>query len=92
MMYDRVIIRKDFQPGHKVLLYNSCLHLFPKKLKSRWTGPYIIHKVHPHSAVDVHNATEGTIFQVNGHRLKPYREYLSPEVEEILLKDPIYQD
>jgi len=28
MMRDRVITRKEFQPGQKVLLYNSRLHLF----------------------------------------------------------------
>ena len=84
--------RKEFQPRQKVLLYNFRLHLFSGKLKSRWTGPYIIHKVHPHGAVEVHNTTNGTTFQVNGHRLKSYREYLSLEVEKILLKDPVYQD
>jgi len=35
---------------------------------------------------------DGTTFQVNGHYLKPYREYLSPEVEKNLLEDPVYQD
>ena len=92
MMHDKVIIRKDFQPGQKVLLYNSWLHLFPGKLKSRWTGSYIVYKVHPHGAVEIHNTTDGTTFQVNGHRLKSYNEYLSPKVEEILLEDPVYQD
>ena len=46
-MHDRHILRKEFHPGQKVLLYNSRLHLFPGKLKSRWTGPYIVHIVHP---------------------------------------------
>ena len=92
MMYDRVIIRKEFQPGQKVLLYNLCLHLFPGKLKSHWTGPYIVHKVHPHNAVEVQNTTDGTTFLVNGHRLKPYHEYLSQDVEKILLEDHIYQN
>ena len=77
---------KEFQLGQKVLLYNSHLHLFLGTLKSRWTSPYIVHKVHPHGAVEIHNTTDGTTFQVNGHCLKPYR------VEEILLEDPVYQD
>jgi len=92
MIHDRVILRKNFQPGQRVLLYNLRLHLFSRKLKSRWTVPYIVHKVHSHGAVEVHNATDGTTFQVNDHRFKPYREYLSPKVEEILLKDPFYQN
>ena len=92
MLHDRIITWKKFQPGQKVLLYNSCLHLFPEKLKSRWTNPYIVHKVNPHGAVEVHNTTDGTTFQVKGYCLKPYREYLSPKVEKILLEDPVYQD
>ena len=54
-MHDRVIIRKEFQPGQKVLLYNSRLHLFLRKLKSHWTGPYIVYKVQLHDAIEVHN-------------------------------------
>jgi len=69
IMHDRIITQKEFQHGQNVLLYNSRLHLFPGKLKSRWTGPYIVHKVHSHSAVEVHNTIDGTTFQVNGHRL-----------------------
>ena len=70
IMHDRIITQKEFQSGQKVLLYNSRLHLFLVKLKSRWTGPYIVHKVHPHGAVEVHNTTDGTTFQVNGHHFK----------------------
>ena len=92
MIHDRVILRKNFQPGQRVLLYNFRLHLFSRKLKSRWTVPYIVHNVHSHGAVEVHNVTDGTTFQVNGHHLKPYREYLSPEVEIILLEDSVYQN
>ena len=92
IMHNKFITRKKFQSRQKVLLYNSRLHLFPGKLKSRWTSPYIVHKVHPHCAVEVHNTMDGTTFQVNDHRLKSCREYLSPEVEKILLEDPIYQD
>ena len=47
-VHDKNIMRKTFKIGDKVLLYNSRLHLFPGKLRSRWTGPYIIHQVYPH--------------------------------------------
>ncbi|GKB08915.1 reverse transcriptase domain-containing protein [Tanacetum coccineum] len=30
---------KDFKVGDKVLLYNSCLKMYPGKLKYKWTGP-----------------------------------------------------
>jgi len=69
MMHDRIITQKKFQSRQKVLLYNSRLHLFLGKLKSRWTGPYIVHKVYPNGAVEVHSTTDGTTFQVNSHRL-----------------------
>ena len=41
--HDQLIARKNFKQGDHVLLYDSKLHLFPGKLKSRWTGPFIIH-------------------------------------------------
>jgi hypothetical protein len=33
--HDQSILRRSFKPSQKVLLYNSRLHLFPSKLKSR---------------------------------------------------------
>jgi hypothetical protein len=41
-VHDQSILRRSFEPGQKVLLYNSWLHLFPGKLKSWWMGPFII--------------------------------------------------
>ena len=43
--HDQLIARKNFKKGDQVLLYNSKLHLFPSKLKSRWTGPFIIQAI-----------------------------------------------
>jgi len=40
--HDQNILRRSFEPGQKVLLYNSRLHLFPGKLRSRWTDPFIV--------------------------------------------------
>ena len=34
LFYDKHILRKEFAPGTKVLLYDSKLHLFPRKLRS----------------------------------------------------------
>ena len=42
VFHDKNIIRKTFEPNQKFLLYNFRLHLFPGKLRSRWTGPYIV--------------------------------------------------
>ncbi|XP_062103296.1 uncharacterized protein LOC133814340 [Humulus lupulus] len=71
--HDKRILRKDFQPGDKVLLFNSRLKLFPGKLKSRWSGPYTVVFSLPYGAVKVHSEKTGD-FKVNGQRLKHYLE------------------
>ncbi|CAN6556588.1 unnamed protein product [Malus baccata var. baccata] len=88
--HDAHILRKEFQPGQKVLLFNSRLKLFPGKLKSRWNGPYLVVQVHLHGAVDIQNMQTGFVFKVNGHRLKLYKE--SPydlAKDSITLKEPV---
>ncbi|CAL2256530.1 unnamed protein product [Prunus armeniaca] len=72
--HDNQILRKNFHPGQKVLLFSSRLKLFPGKLKSRWNGPYLVTKVYPHGVVDITSEINGNTFKVNGHRLKPYLE------------------
>ena len=71
---DKMISRKEFYVGQKVLLYNSRLTLFPGKLKSRWIGPFVITNVFPHGAVEIKSSRTGNIHKVNRHRLKPYFE------------------
>ncbi|KAL4281633.1 hypothetical protein GQ457_03G016360 [Hibiscus cannabinus] len=58
--------------GQQVLLYMSRLRVFPGKLKSRWFGPFIVHKVYPHGAVDLKAPDSDVLFKVNGQRLKIY--------------------
>ena len=58
--------RKDFEVGPKVLLFQSCLRLFPGKLRSRWTGPFIVKIVYPYGAVEIENPKNSNIFKVNG--------------------------
>ncbi|RVW74887.1 hypothetical protein CK203_054599 [Vitis vinifera] len=41
--HDQLISNKEFQEGQKVLMYDTRLHIFPGKLKSRWIGPFVIH-------------------------------------------------
>ncbi|XP_031267867.1 uncharacterized protein LOC116126312 [Pistacia vera] len=69
--HDKHIRKKDFEVGQKVFLFNSRLRLFPRKLKSRWSGPFTVTRVHPYGAVEVSHKENGT-FTVNGQRLKPY--------------------
>jgi hypothetical protein len=71
--HDRKLKRlKEFKTGDKVLLYNSRLKLFGGKLKSKWTGPYVVKEVFPYGTVELHDETDGGTWKVNGHRLKHY--------------------
>ncbi|RVW84035.1 Retrovirus-related Pol polyprotein from transposon opus [Vitis vinifera] len=85
--HDQIVLRKEFQEGQKVLLYDSKLHIFPGKLKSRWNGPYLVHKAYSNGVVEITNPKNGCIFKVNGHRLKPYMEPMVQEKEELYLLD-----
>ncbi|KAL3583078.1 hypothetical protein D5086_017410 [Populus alba] len=90
--HDKKILRKTFNVGQKVLLYNSRLHLFPGKLRSRWSGPFIVKHVYPYGACDIENPKNGNVFKVNGHRLKVYFDNFSVENDSIELSDPVYKD
>ncbi|GJZ58749.1 putative nucleotidyltransferase, ribonuclease H [Tanacetum coccineum] len=70
--HDRHITKKSFLVGQKVWLFNARLKLFPGKLRSKWTGPYVVTQVSPHGAIEIKNMVGGEPFKVNGHRLKPY--------------------
>jgi hypothetical protein len=85
-------LRRSFELGQKVLLYNSRLHLFPGKLKSRWMGPFIIRTVFSHGAIEIEDPKNGNIFKVNGQRVKPFLELRSSKIEATLLEDPIYTE
>jgi len=72
-----------------VLLYDSRLHLFPRKLSSRWTGPYIVSRVFPYGAVEIQDLDSGATFKVHGQRLKQFLELSSKEdVECLILREP----
>ena len=86
--HDKNIVKREFYVGQQVLLYSSRLHLFPRKLKSRWTGPYTVTKVYPYGAVEISHESKGT-FKVNGHRLKHYiGRNFEGEKEAHRLQDP----
>ena len=67
---DKHILRKEFTPGMKVLLYDSKLHHFSGKLRSRWMGPYVVSHVFPCGVVEIQDPKSFTTFRVNGERLK----------------------
>ena len=90
--HNKKIIRKTFNVSKKVLLYNSRLHLFPGKLRSRWSGPFIVKHVYPYGACDIENPKNGNVFKVNGHHLKVYFDNFSVENDSIELSDPVYKE
>ena len=92
LFHDKSIHRKIFVSGQKVLLYNSRLHLFPGKLKTKWSGPYIIQTVYPHGAIEISYPKNGNMFKVNGQKLKPFytTESESHVIFELGLCDPVY--
>jgi hypothetical protein len=69
--HDQRIVRRHFQKGDMVLLFNSRFKLFPGKLKSKWSGPFKVTHVYSFGVVELEN-NEGVIFKVNGQRVKPY--------------------
>ena len=88
--HDKHILRKEFEPNQRVHLYDSHLHIHPGKLRSRWTGPYVVKSVFPNGAVEVIGPTDGREFKVNGQRLKHYIERVT-QPEEVTLVEPVYQ-
>ncbi|XP_010451735.1 PREDICTED: uncharacterized protein LOC104733908 [Camelina sativa] len=69
--HDKKIISRNFEPNDQVLLYNSRLKLFPRKLRSRWSRPFTIQEVRPYGAIVLLNSKGGK-FTVNGQRVKHY--------------------
>ncbi|XP_010248133.1 PREDICTED: uncharacterized protein LOC104591032 [Nelumbo nucifera] len=91
VFHDRMISRKDFLVGQKVLLFHSRLKHFLGKLRSRWAGPFIVTNILPHGAVEIQSPTTTKKFKVNGHRLKPFYEgFQVYDVEEVALESPKY--
>ena len=68
---DKHLLHNELKPGQQVLLLNSQLKLFPRKLKSRWSIPFVITQVFPYSSVKLMHPKRGR-FKVNGQRVKIY--------------------
>ena len=83
-----MITGKNFNERDQVLLYDSKLHLFPGKLKSRWTSPFFVQQAYPNGSVDLLNPDDNRVFKVNGQRVKPYVVQQAIR-EEIFLLDPL---
>ncbi|XP_026410339.1 uncharacterized protein LOC113305532 [Papaver somniferum] len=88
--HDKMISRKSFEVGQKVLLFHSRLKLFPGKLRSRWVGPFVVTNVFAHGAFEIISPKKGLVSKVNDHRLKPYYEQFVTENQDMVtLSDPL---
>jgi hypothetical protein len=68
--HDKRIIKKQFNPGDQVLLFNSRVRLFGhKKRRSKWNRPYKVVNSSSHRVINL-KVDEGTLFKVNGQCLK----------------------
>ena len=91
--HDKMICRKEFHVGQKVLLFQSRLKLFPGKLRSRWIGPFVVTNVFDYGAIEIQSLDSNKVFKVNGHHLKPFHEgFNASMVEELDIADPIYEE
>jgi hypothetical protein len=90
-LHDRMITRKEFHIGDKVL-YHSRLKLFHGKLSSCWIGPFVVSNVFPYGAVEITSLETNKVLKVNGHRLKPFYEGWIAELTAFVeLVEPIYK-
>ncbi|XP_057747062.1 uncharacterized protein LOC130966294 [Arachis stenosperma] len=53
LLHDKKIAIRVFESGQRVLLYNSKLKFFPGKLKSRWSGPFVVTRASPYGHVEI---------------------------------------
>ncbi|XP_022007316.1 uncharacterized protein LOC110906501 [Helianthus annuus] len=90
-LHDRKLRKlKEFKVGDRVLLFNSRLKLIAGKLKSRWSGPYVVKEVFPYGTVELFDEESSHVWKVNGHRLKHYigGPIDTAEEETVPLLDP----
>ena len=69
--HDKHLVHNELKLGQQVLLFNSRLKSFPGKLRSRWSGPFVITQVFPYGTVELMHLERGR-FKVNGQLVKLY--------------------
>nr|GEW02215.1 reverse transcriptase domain-containing protein [Tanacetum cinerariifolium] len=79
-LHDAKIKNRIINVDDQVLLFNSRLDIFSGKLKSCWSGPFIISEVYPYGTAKLVHS-DGSNFKVNCHRLKHYHGGDPPPLE-----------
>ncbi|GJY65606.1 hypothetical protein Tco_0467844 [Tanacetum coccineum] len=84
----RINTPTKYENGDKVLLFNSCLRLFPGKLKSMWYGPFLVSKDMKNGAIKLYDENRNE-FIVNKQRVKPYQKdvFDADKDDDITLED-----
>ncbi|PIN14662.1 DNA-directed DNA polymerase [Handroanthus impetiginosus] len=62
--HEKKIVERHFESGQYVFLFDSCLKLFPGKLKSCWFGPICIAKVFSHGVAELENESSRNRFNI----------------------------
>ncbi|XP_047253715.1 uncharacterized protein LOC124887842 [Capsicum annuum] len=70
--HDRQIQDRVFRPRQFVLLFNWGLKLFSGKLRSKWSGPFEVVQMTPHTVIELWNKEKAEKFLVNGQCVKHY--------------------
>nr|GEW28121.1 reverse transcriptase domain-containing protein [Tanacetum cinerariifolium] len=70
-LHDSKIKNRIFNVSDQVLLFNSHLNIFSRKLKTCWSSPFNIIEVYPYGTAKLSHV-DGLNFKVNCHRLKHY--------------------
>ncbi|GKD40715.1 reverse transcriptase domain-containing protein [Tanacetum coccineum] len=69
----RIKASTNYEKGDKVLLFNSRLRLFPRKLKLRWYKSFSVCKDMKNGAINLYDEDRNGFF-VNKQRVKPYQK------------------
>jgi hypothetical protein len=81
--HDKRIKKKSFDPGDKILLFNSRFKIFGRgKLRSKQDDPFTVVNSASHGFVTLQDS-DGNTFKVNGQRLKIFLEPNMPNLEEL---------
>ncbi|KAL6315760.1 hypothetical protein AAG906_007186 [Vitis piasezkii] len=85
--HDKLILQREFKQGENVLLYDSKLHIFLGKLRSRWNGPYVVKEAFPYGTMTIRNPRTSNEFKVNGQCLKHFMERFETQEENLHFLD-----
>jgi hypothetical protein len=81
--HDKRIKINQFKSGDKILLFNSCVHLFGHgKLHSKWEVPYLVLHAADYGIVTL-QCNDGDTFKAIGQRLKLFLQPNLQDFEEV---------